>query len=85
MNKASIAKVIREASSKAGITKHVTTHTLRHTFATHLLEAGENIRKIQVLLGHKSLRTTGIYLHLSSNYLNETKTPLDIYPFDLGL
>jgi len=85
MNKTSIAKIIREARIKAGIKKQVTTHTLRHTFATHLLEAGENIRKIQVLLGHSCLRTTGIYLHLSSDYLNETKTPLDAFPFDLDL
>jgi len=85
MDRSSIGTVIRKARKKAGIKKPVTTHTLRHTFATHLLEAGENIRKIQVLLGHSCLRTTGIYLHLSSDYLNETKTPLDAFPFDLDL
>jgi site-specific recombinase XerD len=70
-------KIIIAAAQKAGITKHVTTHTLRHTFATHLLEAGVDIRRIQFLLGHRSLRTTGKYLHVSQAYLETTKNPLD--------
>jgi integrase/recombinase XerD len=50
---------------------------LRHCFATHLLEAGENIRVIQKLLGHKSLRATELYTHVAENYINQTTSPLD--------
>jgi len=76
-------KLITGAAEKAGITKHVTTHTMRHTFATHLLEAGVDIRRIQFLLGHRSLRTTGKYLHVSKSYLGTTENPLDT--LDLSL
>jgi integrase/recombinase XerD len=72
-----IKEIIQKAKFNADIKKKLTTHTLRHTFATHLLEAGEDVKKIQLLLGHKSLRTTGVYLHVASNFLTNTKTPLD--------
>src|SRR5438874_2078833 len=70
----------REAADRAGITKPVHPHTLRHCFATHLLEAGADLRTIQVLLGHRDLEETTIYLHLSQRHLNATASPLDSLP-----
>ena len=69
--------VFQEARQRAGITKHVTFHSLRHAFATHLLEDGINVRVIQGLLGHRSLTSTQIYTHLARTFLNDTKSPLD--------
>jgi site-specific recombinase XerD len=68
---------IRQAGLNAGITKAVSAHSLRHSFATHLLENGTNLRKIQVILGHKSLKTTSIYTHLAKDFLKEVQSPLD--------
>lgn len=68
---------IQEAGLRAGIKKPVSPHVLRHSFATHLLESGVNLRKIQVILGHTSLKTTAIYTHLASDFLKEVKSPLD--------
>ena len=61
----------------AGIRKHVTVHTLRHSFATHLLDGGTNIRKIQVLLGHEKLETTARYLHVATGTISAVVSPLD--------
>ena len=72
-----VQMALRKALRAAGIQKPVSVHSLRHAFATHLLEAGTNVRAIQVLLGHRSLGTTQLYTHLASTYLNETKSPLD--------
>ena len=73
----SVQRLVKKAAKKAGIQKEVTPHTLRHSHATHLLEAGENIRTIQELLGHSSLATTQIYTHVSVESLKKVKSPLD--------
>ena len=69
--------VCREASRRAGLKKAVHPHTLRHCFATHLLEAGTDLRTIQILLGHRDLKETTLYLHLSQRHLQATASPLD--------
>ena len=66
-----------EAAQRAGIDKPVHPHTLRHCFATHLLEAGADLRTIQILLGHRDLEETALYLHLSARHLNAVASPLD--------
>ena len=67
----------REAAKRAGIRKQLHPHTLRHCFATHLLEAGADLRTIQMLLGHSDLKETTIYLYLSQRHLSATASPLD--------
>ncbi|MDN3667970.1 tyrosine-type recombinase/integrase [Echinicola jeungdonensis] len=69
--------VLKKAMECAGVTKHASFHTLRHSFATHLLEQGTNVRLIQELLGHKSLRTTTVYLHVTNLNPAQIKSPLD--------
>jgi len=73
----SILKVVRNAGYKAGVSTKVTTHMLRHSFATHLLEDGTDLRKIQNLLGHNSLKTTEVYTHVATNFQLGAKNPLD--------
>jgi integron integrase len=73
----SIQKIVAEAVRKAGIAKHATVHTLRHSFATHLLMDGVNIREVQELLGHKNVETTMIYTHVLRNMSKAPKSPLD--------
>jgi integrase/recombinase XerD len=73
----SIASILRNASMKAGIKRKVTPHILRHSFATHLLEQGTDIRIIQVLLGHESVKTTEIYTHVSNRDFKKINNPLD--------
>ena len=70
-------RACREAAERAGLGTEVHPHTLRHCFATHLLEAGADLRTIQILLGHRDLEETTIYLHLSNLHLNATASPLD--------
>jgi site-specific recombinase XerD len=66
-----------KAAQQAGFKKKVHPHTLRHAFATHLLEAGADLHTIQILLGHRDLKETTIYLHLSERHLRATPSPLD--------
>ena len=72
-----IQRMIKKAAKKAGITKEVTPHKLRHSFGTHLLENGENIRKIQELLGHTNLSTTQIYTSVTTDELKKVTSPFD--------
>lgn len=67
-----IFTIIRQAATRAGIDKHISPHTFRHSFATHLLEGGANIRQVQELLGHENILTTEIYTHLDSTHLRQT-------------
>ena len=73
----SVQAVMREALKKSGLEKKATVHTLRHSFATHLLENGTDIRYIQQFLGHSSIKTTTIYTHISANAVNKIVSPLD--------
>lgn len=77
MNVSSIQRIYQSAKKKAGVKRGRGIHTLRHCFATHLLEAGCDLRKIQLLMGHRSLATTMIYLHVSNIGLANVTSPLD--------
>jgi site-specific recombinase XerD len=72
-----VQRAFRAARRKAGITKHVTPRSMRHAFATHLVEQGTPLRVVQTLLGHKSLNTTAVYTHLARTWLDEVHSPLD--------
>lgn len=73
----SVVKIVRKAAQNAHIHKNVKPHTLRHSFATHLLEAGTDLRYIQLLLGHNSTKTTEVYTHVATNTFKTIKNPLD--------
>lgn len=72
-----VQKILEHACQKAGIKKEITVHSLRHSFATHLLESGTDLRYIQELLGHVHSKTTEIYTHVSTKSLGKIKSPLD--------
>jgi len=74
----SIGNILKNSARKAGLTMRVTPHMLRHSFATHLLEQGVDIRYIQTILGHESSKTTDIYTHVSKKSLAKIKSPLDV-------
>lgn len=75
--RATVNKMLNRSAVKAKISKKLYPHILRHSFATHLLEDGANIRAIQFLMGHRNLRTTTVYMHVAANYVNEAVSPLD--------
>ena len=77
INTRTVGKIFANACRKAKILKEVSVHTLRHSFATHLLESGIDLRYIQEILGHKSSKTTEIYTHVSTRNIGKIKSPLD--------
>lgn len=78
ITRSTLNRVCTQIRVASGIRKQVTPHTLRHSFATHHLEAGTDLRTLQMLLGHRSLQTTAIYLHVSAGKLLSAGTPLDL-------
>jgi site-specific recombinase XerD len=76
----SMVAICQEVRNRSGLTKPVTPHSLRHAFAVHLLEAGTDLRTIQLLLGHRSLTTTARYLRIAVGKVCATKSPLDLLP-----
>jgi site-specific recombinase XerD len=78
LDRGTVLLACRRIARRAGLTKRVTPHTLRHSFATHLLEAGVDLRTIQALLGHRSLRTTALYTFVSTERVAATPSPLDL-------
>lgn len=79
-----IQKTVSRAAKASGVTKRVCPHLLRHTFATHLLESGVDLVRIQRILGHASLTTTSMYLHVASDYLGSVVNPFDLLPASKG-
>jgi site-specific recombinase XerD len=84
LSRGAINRILIKASRKAGITKTVSPHTLRHSFATHLLETGADVRTVQMLLGHACLESTASYLHLTTARLRQVASPLDLIGTDRG-
>jgi len=76
-NAQSLRKVLKSSCRKAGINKTVTVHSLRHAYATHLMDLGTDVRIIQELLGHQSIKTTMIYTHVTTRSIQKIKSPLD--------
>ncbi|MCW8893424.1 MAG: tyrosine-type recombinase/integrase, partial [Deltaproteobacteria bacterium] len=75
-----LQKAVKQAVTKTSISKRVSCHTLRHSFATHLLENAVNIRTVQELMGHKDVKTTEIYTHVMQKGLTDLQSPLDKLP-----
>jgi site-specific recombinase XerD len=77
MNDGTVQRYVQKTARRAGLTKRVTPHTLRHSYATHLMEQGTSSRVIQVLLGHSHVRTTESYMHVSPQTLRDASSPID--------
>ncbi|MEJ2239171.1 MAG: tyrosine-type recombinase/integrase, partial [Gemmatimonadales bacterium] len=80
LHETAIQRSLKDAVRRSGVAKHVTCHTFRHSFATHLLEDGYDIRTIQELLGHSNVRTTMIYTHVLNNNRLGVRSPMDRLP-----
>jgi integrase/recombinase XerD len=81
LSREAVGQAVTHASERAGLTKATNPHSLRHAYAVHLLEAGTDLRKIQLLLGHRSLATTARYLLLATSAVCATTSPLDLLPY----
>jgi len=75
-----VRRVFRRARDKVGLGKWCTPHTLRHSFATHLLENGTDLVVIQALLGHNTIKTTSVYTHVRTDHIARVKSPFDLLP-----
>ena len=83
LSRDAVGNAVTHATERAGLKKHTSPHSFRHAYAVHLLEAGTDIRKIQLLLGHRSLSTTARYLRLATTTVCATTSPLDLLPLPL--
>jgi integrase/recombinase XerD len=83
LGREAVGDAVVQASQRAGLTKRTTPHSLRHAYAVHLLEAGTDVRRIQLLLGHRSLSTTARYLRLATTTVCATASPLDLLPLPI--
>jgi site-specific recombinase XerD len=78
LSKMAFSKALKPAVNKAGIGKHVTAHVFRHSYATHLIEAGADLRSVQVLMGHASIQSTARYVHLTTARMMSISSPLEL-------
>lgn len=83
LGREAVGDAVAQASRRAGLKKHISPHSLRHAYAVHLLEAGTDVRRIQLLLGHRSLSTTARYLRLATTAVCATTSPLDLLPLSI--
>jgi len=83
LNRSTVNDAVTQAGQRAGLKKHISPHSFRHAYAVHLLEGGTNVRRIQLLLGHRSLATTARYLRLATTTVCATTSPLDLLPLSI--